>query len=788
VTTLLEPAETLDWTHPQLVDDFDVIDLFAAAGGWDQGARALPDNLHERILGIEWEKWACRTAIAAGHRRLIADIAMLNPGDFTRTAVAGVVRVIRGIIASPPCQGFSMAGDGGGRRDTNLILEAVRVIGERPSDVDHIINDLADQAEDDKSALVLEPLRWVLDLNPEWTCWEQVPGVLPLWQACAKVLRKRGYKVWVGVLNAADYGVPQTRKRAILIASRVRYVSRPEPTHAKGGSDGDLFSDPLPPWISMAQALGWGMTGRPYVAVAAGTEAGGQDSLMAGGSGARDVVFGSRDRGEWVEQPEDHPLLRVQRSNYAHGDAPTAEKRGRSVRHLDQPSVALTGRPPQWLDIDEDTDLDDPTVQRALARDVELHAGTTGNHNGTVRPVDEPAPAVAFGHNAAKWQWKVREDGTQEPVDVDPADVEYVNGTHEHAARRPADEPAPTVMFGERLNTVEWQFRSAGLEGLGPELDPETQPAGTITTKGTAYWQPLPEGAAHTELRRSGDRIEEGFDPAAEPAATVTSRVDRWQTKATRPGDPDIDIVGLRREVGASRLDENGDKPVRPIDEPAFTITGGDPVAGGNIRYRWQPADPDPEGWAVRGMTEPAPTVVTTRRSGDGIIIGRQLPPGESRAVGGWGWDAGEAWCVVCRQPDTAHVATCPHRPRYTDDDEAGNALTRADGGIEGTLVRVNNQSGSDYDLDEQFAEPAATVAGRDLVPFRGANANRFNDSTKSRNDGVRVTVQEAAILQSFPPDYPWQGNKTTQYQQVGNAVPCLLASHILAETIGVPL
>ena len=49
----------------------------------------------------------------------------------------------------------------------------------------------------------------------------------------------------------------------------------------------------------------------------------------------------------------------------------------------------------------------------------------------------------------------------------------------------------------------------------------------------------------------------------------------------------------------------------------------------------------------------------------------------------------------------------------------------------------------------------------------------------------MRVECWEAGVLQSFRPDYPWQGAKTRAYQQVGNAVPPRLAAHVLAEAIG---
>lgn len=46
-----------------------------------------------------------------------------------------------------------------------------------------------------------------------------------------------------------------------------------------------------------------------------------------------------------------------------------------------------------------------------------------------------------------------------------------------------------------------------------------------------------------------------------------------------------------------------------------------------------------------------------------------------------------------------------------------------------------------------------------------------------------RLTVQECARLQDFPADHPWQGTKTAQYRQVGNAVPPTLA-RVVAEVV----
>lgn len=61
--------------------------------------------------------------------------------------------------------------------------------------------------------------------------------------------------MWVGVLDSADFGVPQNRRRAVLIASRVAVVSPPRPTHAEHPFG--LFDD-LRPWVTLADALGIG--------------------------------------------------------------------------------------------------------------------------------------------------------------------------------------------------------------------------------------------------------------------------------------------------------------------------------------------------------------------------------------------------------------------------------------------------------------------------------------------------------------------------------------------------
>ena len=206
---------------------------FCGAGGSSLGVRAaLPDA---SVVGIENDPDACRTHHAAGFATIQADVAA-----YPHERPLGA----QGLWLSPPCPAFSSAGRRGGRAHMPALLRHLRRW--RPGD--------ATWAGPPLVWLVTEPLRWVLAVRPEWAVCEQVPEVLPLWHALAERFRPEGYSAWAGVLNAADYGVPQARQRAVLMASRSRPAVPPAPTHASRPRARPDGTEVLA-WVTMADAL-----------------------------------------------------------------------------------------------------------------------------------------------------------------------------------------------------------------------------------------------------------------------------------------------------------------------------------------------------------------------------------------------------------------------------------------------------------------------------------------------------------------------------------------------------
>ncbi|MBZ4015905.1 DNA cytosine methyltransferase [Streptomyces purpurogeneiscleroticus] len=97
-------------------------------------------------------------------------------------------------------------------------------------------------------------------------------------------------------------------------------------------------------------------------------------------------------------------------------------------------------------------------------------------------------------------------------------------------------------------------------------------------------------------------------------------------------------------------------------------------------------------------------------------------------------------------------------------------------------LVRSNYGSSSNPGRRGVRSEqqPAFTVTGKisRFVVFQHLDENIVYE-------GPRFSMNEAGMLQSFPPDYPWSG--TAQAQQVGNAVPPLFGAHLLSSALGLP-
>lgn len=221
-----------------------MVDLFAGPGGLDVAAHWLGIPVH----GVEWDVDACATRKAAGLGTKEGDVRAVGPADYPDTTI---------LAGGPPCQTYTMAGTGVGRRALDEVLSFVTRMASGEN-VDSCVAGL----DDERTGLVLEPLRWVLEANRlgipyDAVVLEQVPAVLPVWKAYRGVLEGLGYEVDCGILKTEEFGVPQTRRRALLVANRRIRPRLPDPTH-RGYRKGRMREDgdqSLLPWNTMGVAL-----------------------------------------------------------------------------------------------------------------------------------------------------------------------------------------------------------------------------------------------------------------------------------------------------------------------------------------------------------------------------------------------------------------------------------------------------------------------------------------------------------------------------------------------------
>lgn len=307
------------------------VDHFAGAGGWDVAAHRLGII----SAGAENMRAAIRTRSANGLRTIYRDV-------WSGLFYPWLVPLHRLYIASPPCQTFSMAGNGEGRAALDDVL---RAIDERRYESAAALHELTETL-DPRTALVLTPLAHIFQHRPELVALEQVPEVLPIWHAIGSVLRALGYSVWTGILSAEMFGVPQTRRRAILMARLDGVAEPPTPTHSRYYSlEPNRLDAGVLPWVSMAEALGWGMTRRPSLTITSGGAAtGGYEPFP---SNARAAMENARRRGEWIETNQDSQLSGGRKKRYSRqvdAPSPTLTGQARSWKWADAPATTVAGK------------------------------------------------------------------------------------------------------------------------------------------------------------------------------------------------------------------------------------------------------------------------------------------------------------------------------------------------------------------------------------------------------------------------------------------------------------
>ncbi|MGW4744748.1 DNA cytosine methyltransferase [Streptomyces sp. NPDC004290] len=300
-----------------------IVDLFAGPGGLDIAA----EMLDLPTIGVEWEKSTRETRQAAGLRTTtIRDVAQVNPLD---PEVASA-RVLTG---GPPCQTYSVAGNREGHKALDEVQDLAELVGlsKTVGELEKAWAMVEERARilewtDERTGLVLQPLRWIVEKRLKSDPYdvvvlEQVPTVLPVWTKYRDILRELGYDAERGILHTEEYGVPQTRRRAVLIARR------------RGGKGQTLD---LPG--STHQRYRKGAKRLPV-----------QNSETSNGEVSQKPLFEverkrPRQPVGWVSMhdvlKETRPTAFVVRSNYGSGGDPA--KRG--IRTSDMPSATVTGK------------------------------------------------------------------------------------------------------------------------------------------------------------------------------------------------------------------------------------------------------------------------------------------------------------------------------------------------------------------------------------------------------------------------------------------------------------
>jgi len=178
-------------------NNMNVVDIFAGCGGLSNGFEQAGFNI---LLGIDNDADASKTFLF-NHKNsqyLLKDIRKVTHKDIKEKIGNNKVDVV---IGGPPCQGFSVSGK-------RAFI-------------------------DPRNSLYLEYFRIVDMLKPKVSIIENVPGLTSLYGGKAlnsikKEFTKRGYSVAHKILKADDYGVPQIRKRIVIVGTKGKEFEFPD--------------------------------------------------------------------------------------------------------------------------------------------------------------------------------------------------------------------------------------------------------------------------------------------------------------------------------------------------------------------------------------------------------------------------------------------------------------------------------------------------------------------------------------------------------------------------------
>jgi DNA (cytosine-5)-methyltransferase 1 len=187
------------------------MDLFCGAGGLSYG---FQEAGFVCALGIDSDADACETHAAnLLSRTLCLDTQMIkSPQALVEELGIPHVDVL---IGGPPCQGFSLVGRG-------KVQSLSKEIQDRIYSQNYLYREFV------RFVKLLKPLFFVMENVPHLSSFAD--GVIA--QAIAQDFDALGYNIYHELLEAAHYGVPQSRRRLFIIGTRIGWVYRkPRATH-----------------------------------------------------------------------------------------------------------------------------------------------------------------------------------------------------------------------------------------------------------------------------------------------------------------------------------------------------------------------------------------------------------------------------------------------------------------------------------------------------------------------------------------------------------------------------